>query len=128
MQHAAIVQDNVTLVETVAVEFWFLENLPAPCANRLGYFSTKSFNRYSVNERCRIRPRESDRVLTHNTTNDRCVAVIGLYQGLTSVIEIPQRRSSLMVVAEDRRREIRALQVLGPLAEVVNMSVYRLQC
>src|SRR5438105_4372361 len=128
MQHAAIAQDDEALVETIAVPFWLLDNLLAPRANRLSYFLTECVNGYLIDERCWIRSSKRDSVLAHNPTNEQCVAVIGLHQRQTSMIEIPERLAALMVVAQDCRGKIRSLQVARPFrTEAVNPPVDCLQ-
>ena len=104
------------------------QDLATPAADGLHDLLAQRLNGYRFHQRCRVRPGQSNPMLTDHPPNDNRIAVIRPHKRSTSVVEIPELLAALRVVPQDIPREIGSFQVLRPSAiEAIDTFVHGLQ-
>src|SRR6266480_2863004 len=74
VQHSAVAQDDVALVESISVHLWIFENLLAPVADCRADFLTQRTDRHRLNQRSWTRPGERNAVLPDDRPDDERIA------------------------------------------------------
>jgi len=92
-----------------------VENLTTPIADRRSRLLAKRVDGNGIDERRGTRAGERDTRLANHPPNEDRVAVVRPHEGLARVVEIPERCSALLAVAEHGEWEVRAFQMLRPL-------------
>src|SRR3989441_9994876 len=128
MQHAAITQDDEPLIETISVGCRIAEYLAPPAGNRFIDFSSQEIVRDRPHQGVWRRSAQCDPLVANDSTNDKGIAVVRPNQLPSAVIQIPELRTWHGRLPQDIPREVRPLQMPGPLRlQLVHFAVHGLQ-